>query len=85
MPRQLIGRVGQMAKEAREGAGLSQVELAERSGLQQPALSRLECGRANPTVDLLENIAKALGKSSTFAFGNFNSGFFCEDDFSSRR
>lgn len=61
-------RVGQALREAREGAGLSQVELAERSGLGQPTLSRIENGRANPTVGLLEDIARALGKDLEIRF-----------------
>lgn len=55
-------------KSAREDAGMSQVELASRAGLRQSAVSRLECGKTNPTVGLLEDIAKALGKELEVRF-----------------
>ncbi len=50
-------------KRAREAAGLTLAEVAERCGIDQPALSRLENGHnPNPTVDTLWKYAAALGK-----------------------
>jgi transcriptional regulator with XRE-family HTH domain len=40
--------------------GLTQAELAERAGMTQPQLSRLEPGGATPTVPLLARLATAL-------------------------
>lgn len=48
-------------REARDSAGLTQVELAERSGLPQSHLSRLEQAKHSPTGKTLEKIASALG------------------------
>jgi ribosome-binding protein aMBF1 (putative translation factor) len=46
---------------ARETAGLTQAELAERLGTKQPALSRLERGGfRTATVETLKKIAHAL-------------------------
>jgi DNA-binding Xre family transcriptional regulator len=50
-------------KSERERQQVTLAELAERTGIDQAALSRLENGRnANPTLDTLQRIARALGK-----------------------
>lgn len=41
---------------------LTQKDLAEKIGTNQSAISRLENGRYNPSVDFLMRIAKALNK-----------------------
>lgn len=53
--------MGLKLKELREAAGITQRELAERLGSQQPAIARLENGHVKPDVVTLERIAKALG------------------------
>lgn len=45
----------------REQAGLTQQELAEKSGLRQSHISRLEKGHHSPSAMTLEKIAAALG------------------------
>jgi ribosome-binding protein aMBF1 (putative translation factor) len=52
--------IGQAVRERRQALGLSQVELATRAGMTQPALSRLEAGGVVPTIPLLERISMAL-------------------------
>jgi ribosome-binding protein aMBF1 (putative translation factor) len=52
--------IGQAVRDRRLVLGLSQVELASRAGMTQPALSRLEAGRVIPTIPLLERISAAL-------------------------
>jgi transcriptional regulator with XRE-family HTH domain len=50
-------------KKAREGAGLSLADVAERTGIDKAALSRIETGQhPNPTVSTLCRYAHALGK-----------------------
>jgi DNA-binding XRE family transcriptional regulator len=48
-------------RRARERAELTQVELARRVGVSQPAVAQLEGPRANPTLGTLERVAAALG------------------------
>lgn len=58
--RKLVGR--NVARLRRE-KGLTQEEVAERSGFSQQYLSSLERGRRNPTVITLYELAQALGVS----------------------
>jgi transcriptional regulator with XRE-family HTH domain len=55
--------VGRNAARLRKAAGLTQEQLAERSGFSQQYISRLEQGRRNPTVVTLYELANALGVS----------------------
>jgi DNA-binding XRE family transcriptional regulator len=51
-------------KQARQAAGLSLADVAERTGLRPETLSRLETGRlVNPTYQTLAKYAVALGLS----------------------
>jgi ribosome-binding protein aMBF1 (putative translation factor) len=52
--------IGRAVHDRRLALGLSQVELADRAGMTQPALSRLEAGGVIPTIPLLERISAAL-------------------------
>jgi len=59
-------RVGQNLRKAREALGISQEDLADRAGLHRTYVSGVERGVRNPTVTVLEKLAKALKvKSST--------------------
>ena len=54
--------LGHMLKALRERKGLTQVELAEKAGVTQSYLARLEAGeRENPSLDVLKRLAEALG------------------------
>ncbi len=55
-----ISLIGKMI-EAREKKGLSQRELAELSGVRQPAIARLENLKAMPQIDTLFKVLLPLG------------------------
>lgn len=40
---------------------LSQVKLAQVSGVSLPTIQNIEAGKANPTLEIVERLAKALG------------------------
>ena len=50
----------------RQRQGLSQKQLADRSGIKQPMIARIESKRACPTIDTLCSWAQALGCSLSF-------------------
>ncbi|MCK6527301.1 helix-turn-helix transcriptional regulator [Myxococcota bacterium] len=54
-------RVARTIRAAREQAGVSQAELAERVGTNQPSIARVESGKVTPKIDFLDRIARALG------------------------
>jgi transcriptional regulator with XRE-family HTH domain len=47
-------------RQLREGAGISQEELAARAGLDRSYISLVERGRRSPTVNTLAKIAAVL-------------------------
>jgi transcriptional regulator with XRE-family HTH domain len=53
-------RVGLNVQRLRRDRGLSQEELAHRAGIHQTYLSGVETGKRNPSILVLERIAKAL-------------------------
>src|SRR5207244_12503973 len=46
----------------RKAAGLTQQELAQRAGIRQETLSRIESGKHTPTLKTLNKIHRALQK-----------------------
>lgn len=55
-------RIGQRIRQIREQSGMTQDDLAEKTGLKRPNISRIESGRYNTGQDILSKIALALGK-----------------------
>lgn len=59
---------GLLVREARTGAGLSQVELADRLGTTQSAVSRWEHGHDEPRLSRLTAILAACGLRAELTF-----------------
>lgn len=55
-----VSIIGKMI-EAREAKGLSQRELAEMSGVKQPAIARMESLKTTPQIDTLLKLLVPLG------------------------
>lgn len=53
---------------ARTEQNLTQKELAERVGIKQSNISRLESGNYNPSLEFLQKIAAGLGKELHIEF-----------------
>lgn len=54
--------------EGRRSCGLSQQEVADRCGMQQSNISRLENGNGNPTISTLQKLAHCFGKKLEIRF-----------------
>jgi transcriptional regulator with XRE-family HTH domain len=57
----ILQRVGLAIRNAREGAKMTQFDLAERAGMTRQHLQRIEAGSTNPTVGTLYRLSKELG------------------------
>lgn len=53
---------------ARISAGMTQKELAEKSGIRQSSISKIESGSCVPTITTLRTLAQALGKKLSISF-----------------
>jgi len=60
---------GKRLRETRVGAGLSQSDLEEISGIPKARLSRYENGHVAPSIQTLERLARALGVSEASLLG----------------
>ena len=47
--------------DARKNSGLTQMDLAERTGIAQADISKLEHGNANPSLKTLQRLAEGMG------------------------
>ena len=59
---------GYRISELRKDRGWNQKELAEKTGIRQSNISRIENGSASPTIDTLARIAAGLGKQLKIDF-----------------
>ena len=56
-------KIGVILRQAREEAGLTQEELANRVGTQKTAISRIENHAEDIKLSTIQKVAKALGRS----------------------
>lgn len=61
--------IRELVKTSRKESGLTQKQLAKKSGLTQANISNLEKGTSHPTIDSLKKIADAIGKRLVIEFG----------------
>ncbi|RJQ53117.1 MAG: XRE family transcriptional regulator [Nitrospiraceae bacterium] len=52
--------IGKRIQELRKRSGLSQEKVAEKADINPHYLSRIECGKENPTLDMLIKLSNAL-------------------------
>ena len=52
---------GDLIREARRRAGLSQAELAKRAGTTQSGIARWESGRTSPSLDDIQRLIRLCG------------------------
>lgn len=55
-----VNHFGTRLREAREHLGLTQEEVAQRSGVHVTEVSRMEAGKRDPKISTLRKLAKAV-------------------------
>jgi transcriptional regulator with XRE-family HTH domain len=55
-----LGNLGRNLRAARKKLDLSQLEVAERSGVEQGEVSRIERGMRDPQVSTVDKLAAAV-------------------------
>lgn len=53
--------VGEIIREARKSAGMTQEEVAEKLGISRSVIAKYETGAISPTIDRLIEIMDAIG------------------------
>ena len=61
-------QIAEMIIKARYEASLTQQQLADKAGLGQASLSRIETGKVSPDIVTLQKIAAAVGKKLVLSF-----------------
>jgi DNA-binding XRE family transcriptional regulator len=61
-------RLAAELKRLREAAGLTQEQLAERAGMKQSGVARVESGKVMPSWDMTAKFASACGMALHFGF-----------------
>ena len=54
--------------DARKSTGMTQKDLAEKTGITQGDISRLETGSANPSLKTLQRLAEGMGMTLKLEF-----------------
>lgn len=66
-----LKQLGSNIKELRKGMGLTQQELADKTGISKTYIGQIERGLVNPSVDKLQAIAVAIDCTMIIDFVEF--------------
>ncbi len=66
---------GDLLREARLRAGLTQKELARRAGTSQSAIARWESGAVQPSLERLRELIRACGLELTFRLFDYDDSY----------
>lgn len=66
---------GDLLREARLRAGLTQSELARRAGTSQSAIARWESGAVQPSFERLRELIRACGFELTYGLANYDDSY----------
>lgn len=70
-----MGPSGDLLREARRRAGLTQAELGSLVGRPQSAIARWESGRVEPSLETLRELIRACGLELSVALYNYDDSY----------
>ena len=70
----VFSEISEQLTEARNNTGITQKELAQKTGLTQALISRIESGKSHPTIETLKKIADGLGLRLVVSLENIEGG-----------
>lgn len=56
-------RIGQRLQEVRKDKGMTQQDVSAKSGVTRTTVSKIEAGKFNAGVDIVDRLARAMGAS----------------------
>jgi DNA-binding XRE family transcriptional regulator len=68
------GEVSGLVTSTRNALGMTQRQLAEKSGVSQANISRIENGNYRPSIAILKRLADGLGKRLVIEFAAMEDG-----------
>ena len=63
---------GERLKELRLAQRLSQMELADKTGISQSAIAKWELGKTEPTASAITTLADFFGESTDYLLGRYD-------------
>jgi transcriptional regulator with XRE-family HTH domain len=76
---------GELVREARKRAGLTQAELAVRAATTQSAIARLESGRTSPAFEQVERLLRLCGYQLVIELAPYDDSDLVQAEASLRR
>jgi len=70
--KEFLEKLGQRIAQLRKEKGWTQVEFAEKLGIQRTALARIEVGNVNTTILTIKKIASVLGTKASELISGFD-------------
>ncbi|GHF89904.1 helix-turn-helix domain-containing protein [Thalassotalea marina] len=71
-------KLGEKIKQLRQQADLTQPELAQKAGIEQSYLSKLENDKAAPSFDVISKVAQALNTDAMSIIESLDNGYLQE-------
>lgn len=60
--------LGHYLTVSREAENMTQADLAEKTGIHQGDISKIECGTANPSLNTLKRLARGMNRKLSITF-----------------